>query len=59
MMSGGKIRKNRNQIKGIVEDGTLRQILERGYLSDTEIQFVIDAVSEKLHNKGKKQGNER
>lgn len=47
-MVSGHIRKNRNQIKAIANDGTLRQILERGYLSDTEIQFVIDAVFDKL-----------
>lgn len=48
------IRKNRNELKEILECGRLRQILERGYLSDTEIQHVVDAVSEKIYSKIRK-----
>lgn len=39
------IRKNRNQLKEIFESGRLRQILERGDLSQKEINMIIDAVS--------------
>lgn len=53
-MKTGKIRKNRNEIEAILNEGRLRQILERGYLSQKEIQFVIDAVSEKIEEKKNK-----
>lgn len=46
------IRKNRNQIDYIMNSGQLRQTLEKyGEMSQKEIQFVIDAVSEKLYAK--------
>lgn len=39
--------KNRNELREIFDCGRLRQILERGDLSGTEIDMVINAVSEK------------
>ncbi len=39
---------SKKNISHLVESGRLRQILDHGYLSSEEIQYVIDAVSEKL-----------
>lgn len=43
------IRKNRNELRDIFGTGYLRQLLQKGDMSEKEIQMVIDAVSEKYH----------
>ncbi len=44
----------KKNISDLIGSGRLRQVLERGYLSSAEIQYVIDAVYEKMDGKKKK-----
>ena len=46
-----KIMTIKTQVKDGLECGRLRQILERGYLSSDEIQFVIDATSREIYKR--------
>ncbi len=41
----------KRRMQNMTDSGKLRQALGNGYLSSDEIQYVIDAVSEKLESK--------
>ena len=47
----GKNMSLNKRMKNMTDSGRLRQVLGNGYLSSEEIQYVIDAVYEKLESK--------